>query len=74
MSQYDFQFEVRDNGEGVTADVIPHIFEPFFTTKDRGKGTGLGLATVYGILRQHDGMVTLESKPGAGAVFNSSSY
>ena len=63
------ELEVRDNGEGVSPDVVPHIFEPFFTTKERGKGTGLGLATVYGILRQHEGMVTLESKPGAGAVF-----
>ncbi len=52
---------VKDTGTGIPPEILPHIFEPFFTTKDIGKGTGLGLATVYGIVQQHHGWVTVTS-------------
>jgi two-component system, cell cycle sensor histidine kinase and response regulator CckA len=61
---------VRDDGRGMTQDVLEHIFEPFYTTKDRGAGTGLGLATVYGITTQNGGFVAVESKPDAGSSFS----
>src|SRR3989449_4974437 len=57
---------VRDTGIGMSPEVQAHVFEPFFTTKGVGKGTGLGLATVYGIVKQHGGYVLLESALGAG--------
>ncbi len=61
--------EVSDDGPGIPPDVMDKIFDPFFTTKPVGEGTGLGLATVYGIVKQSDGWISVDSKPGEGAAF-----
>ena len=61
--------EVSDTGTGIAPEHLPHIFEPFFTTKDIGKGTGLGLATVYGILKQHQGWIEVATQVGLGSTF-----
>jgi two-component system, cell cycle sensor histidine kinase and response regulator CckA len=61
--------ELQDSGHGMDETTLQHIFDPFFSTKGPGKGTGLGLSVVYGIIRQHEGWIDVQSNPGQGATF-----
>ena len=70
LQQKFVKIEFSDNGPGIPPDVSPHIFEPFFTTKDIGKGTGLGLATVYAIFKQHGSYIFLDQDYKTGTKFN----
>jgi CheY-like chemotaxis protein len=63
------ELEVADSGPGIAPHVLERMFEPFFTTKDVGRGSGMGLATVHGIVHEHGGHVIVESTPGAGSRF-----
>ena len=63
------RMRISDTGTGMTREVLDHAFEPFFTTKSKGKGTGIGLATVYGIITHAHGYVQVDSEPGAGTTF-----
>ncbi len=75
-SDFDIQpqdyilIKARDNGIGMDSDILEHIFEPFFTTKEVGKGTGLGLASIYGTVTAHKGAITATSEYGTGTEFN----
>ncbi|MDH5396218.1 MAG: response regulator, partial [Gammaproteobacteria bacterium] len=62
--------KIKDNGSGIDPQIISRIFEPFFTTKDVGKGTGMGLSMVHGIMHKHNGHIVVKSKPAEGTEFN----
>lgn len=67
--QGSIKLEITDSGRGMESWVVKQIFDPFFSTKDVGQGTGLGLSTVYGLVKSHSGTITCASKPGAGTTF-----
>jgi two-component system, cell cycle sensor histidine kinase and response regulator CckA len=64
------RLKISDTGLGIAPEYLPKLFDPFFTTKEEGKGSGLGLATAYGIVKQHGGWIKVRSKPGMGTVFS----
>ncbi|MBK8900324.1 MAG: PAS domain S-box protein [Anaerolineaceae bacterium] len=64
------QVAVTDDGTGISSETLPHIFEPFFTTKEPGKGAGLGLAQVYGIVQRHEGFIDVATEPNRGTTFS----
>ena len=66
----NIRISVADDGPGISPEVLPNIFDPFFTTKGVGEGTGLGLSTCYGIVRQHGGRIWAEDPEGSGATFH----
>lgn len=69
MAAEQVWLEITDTGEGLETEDLPRIFEPFYSTKKDGRGVGLGLSMVYGIIREHNGTVEVVSAPGQGATF-----
>ncbi|QTA79524.1 Two component system response regulator/histidine kinase, PAS domain-containing [Desulfonema limicola] len=69
-SRYYAKLSISDSGTGMEKKIADRIFEPFFTTKNVGEGSGMGLAIVYGIIKRHEGFISVKSEPGAGSIFN----